>query len=339
MKDRFRILVVGTGSIGHRHVRCFLRTGQAEVAICEPRDELRHALAATYDLGRHFSSLDDALPYSWDGAVIATPAHLHVEQACRLAEAGCHLLIEKPLSLSESRISELARIAAEKSLVVSVAYVLRAHPALAAVKQALDAGRFGDPVELVAVSGQHFPTYRPAYREIYYRRRATGGGAVQDALTHLINAGELLIGPVVRVVADLERQVLEGVDVEDTVHVLARHHECLASYSLNQHQAPNETTVTVVCRQGTVRFEGHRWGWRWMTEPGGSWHEQRWTKWRRDDLFVMQARRFLASIRGGQPPLCTLDEGWQTLRAQLAILQSAQTGQWCSVDAYDSTRS
>ena len=68
----------------------------------------------------------------------------------------------------------------------------------AAMKAALDSGRFGRPVQLVAVCGQHFPTYRPAYREIYYRDRATGGGAIQDAITHVLNLGEWLIGPVDR---------------------------------------------------------------------------------------------------------------------------------------------
>ena len=48
---------------------------------------------------------------------------------------------------------------------------------LPAMRRAIQSGRFGRPVELVAVCGQHFPTYRPAYRTIYYRDRATGGAA------------------------------------------------------------------------------------------------------------------------------------------------------------------
>ncbi len=48
------------------------------------------------------------------------------------------------------------------------------------------------------------------------------GGGNQNALTHLINAGEWLIGPVDRILADAAHQLLPGVDVEDTVHVIAR---------------------------------------------------------------------------------------------------------------------
>ena len=75
-----------------------------------------------------------------------------------------------------------------------VAYVYRAHPALMEMKQALDHGRFGRPLQVVAVSGQNFPFYRPAYRQTYYADRATGGGAIQDALTHVVNAAEWLVG-------------------------------------------------------------------------------------------------------------------------------------------------
>ena len=57
-----------------------------------------------------------------------------------------------------------------------------------AMKQEIDACRFGRIVQVIAVSGQHFPFYRPAYRETYYTDHATGGGAIQDALTHTINA-------------------------------------------------------------------------------------------------------------------------------------------------------
>ena len=123
----------------------------------------------------------------------------------------------------------------ENGLVAGVAYVYRAHPALAEMKRAVDSGRFGKPVQIVSVTGQHFPTYRPAYREIYYTDRATGGAAVQDAMTHMINYGECLAGLVERLASDFAHQVLEDVEVEDTVHVLTRQGSVLGSYSLNQY--------------------------------------------------------------------------------------------------------
>jgi predicted dehydrogenase len=178
------------------------------------------------------------------------------------------------------------------------------------MRQALHSGRFGKPLQLIAVTGQNFPFYRPAYRDTYYRDRATGGGAVQDALTHILNAGEWLLGPIERVLADAAHQALPDVEVEDTVHALVRHRNVPGCYSLNQHQAPNELTITVVCQSGTARYEAHE---------------------NRDDLFIAQMNAFLDAVDGTGQPLCSLAEGAQTLRVNMALLQSIDQTTWTSV--------
>lgn len=325
--SRHRVLVIGVGSIGERHLRCFQQTGRCELSFVEINDTLRQSISQRYTV-QGFASLDEAIPQRRDVAVVCTPAHLHVSMATKLAEAGIHLLIEKPLSTSFDGVDRLRETIERRGVVCSVAYVYRAHPVLTPMREALLSGRFGRPLQLIAVSGQHFPTYRPAYREIYYKDRATGGGAIQDALTHIVNAGEWLVGPVTRLVADAAHLRLEGVSVEDTVHLLARHGEVLASYSMNQHQAANENTITVVCEQGTVRFEGHECRWRWMTSPGEAWHDEPHEPLERDSLFVAQANQFLDAVEGKFPVACSLDEGLQTLRVNLAALASVDGGGW-----------
>jgi predicted dehydrogenase len=432
------VLVVGAGSIGERHVRCFLATGRALVSFVEPLPDLRAAVAARYGDARAFASLDAALEgavgsaargsmargsmargsmargsaargsmarqsaavgsaareasswspspasSSWDvpvdAAVVATPAPLHVSQATSLVERGVHVLIEKPLAVTTDGVEALLRMTRARGVVAAVAYVYRAHPVLAEMRDAIVRGRFGRPLELIVVAGQHFPTYRPAYRETYYTKHATGGGAVQDALTHIINAGQWLVGPIDRLVADVAHLALEGTAVEDTAHVLARHGDVPASYALNQHQAPNETTITVVCERGTARFEAHTGRWRAMEHPGATWTDHGGasssslssrssspsssstpssssrsvsssaSSWppslsksssspsssppplaaERDLSFVRQANAFLDAVEGKAEPLCTLDEGAATLRANVAILQSAGSGRWVS---------
>jgi predicted dehydrogenase len=328
MSNRKSVLIVGVGSIGERHLRCFGATGRAELSLCDVNPALRQTVAQRYGTRHAFSRIEEALAEGPDAVVICTPAHLHVPLAIAAARAGAHLLIEKPLSTTLESIDVLRQETAKRALKVAVAYVYRAHPALAAMREAVRSGRFGEPVQVVAAFGQHFPHYRPAYRDTYYKERATGGGAVQDALTHALNAGEWLVGPITRLVADLDQQVLEGVTVEDTVHVLTRHDKVMGCFHLNQHQAPNEATLTVICRSGTARFEYHRNRWRWLTEPGQEWHDEPAGPLKRDALFVRQAESFLDTLDGLRPPLCTLGEAVQTLRVNLAIFESAARGGW-----------
>lgn len=324
---KHRVLVVGAGSIGERHVRCFLATERCEVSCLEIDDKVR--LAASIRNGIHgFAELKSALESQPTIAVIATPAHLHIEIATSVVKAGLHVLIEKPLATKESGMSELGSMIQKQQVVAGVAYVYRSHPVLTEMRQAILSGKYGRPVQIVVVAGQHFPTYRPAYQQIYYRDRAMGGGAIQDALTHLINAGEWLVGPVTRLVADAAHQVLPGVEVEDTVHILTRHGSVLGSYSLNQHQAPNETTITVVCEAGTHCFQVQESRWRCMIAPEGTWSKGMTQPLERDELFTRQASLFLDAVEGRQLPTCTLNEGLQTLRVNLAALASVESRCW-----------
>jgi predicted dehydrogenase len=327
-----RVLVVGAGSIGRRHARCFAATGRARLSVCEIDAQARQTVMDEHPAADVFDDLDTALDTSPEIVVIATPAHLHVPMASAAARAGAHLLIEKPLSTSLDGVDDLMRAVDERRLTAGVAYVYRCHPALAAMRGAIAEGRFGGPVEIVATCGQHFPHYRPAYRDIYYKDRATGGGAVQDALTHVVNAAGWLVGPIDHLVADLDHQVLEGVVVEDTVHVVARHGTVMGSYSLNQHQAPNEVTITVVCAGGTARFEYHHNRWRWMTEPGGQWSDEDSPALERDALFVRQAELVLDAVERKAPPPCGLAEARHTLAVNLAILASAGRRAWETIE-------
>ena len=335
--------MIGVGSIGERHLRCFQATGRADVSFVEINDSLRNQISERYGV-QGFPDLESALRRRPDFdpqqtlrstvAVVATPANLHIPVAQRLAEANFHLLIEKPLSACLMGIDRLQQVVQERRLVVGVAYVYRSFPALNEMRNALLSGQLGRPVEIVAVCGQNFPTYRPAYRSTYYTDRATGGGAIQDALTHIINTGEWLVGPVDRLVTDAAHQVLEGVTVEDTVHVLARHGDVLGNYSLNQHQAPNEITLTVICEHGTVRWESHQNRWRWMTRPGDSWHDHPNDPMQRDTAFIIQADRFLDAVENLTPPVCTLEEGIQTLNVNLAALASVDQRCWQTIGGH-----
>jgi predicted dehydrogenase len=146
-----------------------------------------------------------------------------------------------------------------------------------------------------------------------------------------VNAAEWLVGPVDRVVADADHKLLDGVHVEDVVNVLARHGEVVASYSLNQYQSPIETTITVVCEHGTVRFEYHNHRWRRMLRPDEPWQDEPFTWLERDTLFTRQAESFLDAIVGQRPPLCSFEDGLQSLQVNLAILASIENGGWQAV--------
>ena len=320
------VLIVGCGSIGERHLRCFQRTDRARITACDLSLELRQRMAAVYGVPT-VTDADGAITSGeFDAAVICTPAHAHVSLATAALAAGCHVLIEKPLSTSLTGIDGLIAARDRSGQQAAVAYVYHVFPFLTAARAFLARGELGPVLQVVASSGQHFPQFRPAYREIYYRDRATGGGAIQDALTHVVNWVESVVGPAQRVHCNCAHLALEGVAVEDTVHVTARHGRTLASYALNQFQPPNESAIQLNCAGGSVRIELHRQ--RWGVFAAGatdwSWHDAPVPD--RDSHFIAQANAFLDQIAGQPSRLCSLEAAAQTLRFNLAALASAERG-------------
>jgi len=316
------VLIVGGGSIGERHLRCFQEIG-CSVALCESNALRRKEIAERYHLDRTFDSIAEAAGQTWYGVAICTPAHLHAEHAAALADTTSALLIEKPLCTQPADVPRLRALATGK--VVQVAYVLRHHPATQRTAELLAEGVIGALHQVTVVAGQHFPTFRPAYRDIYYARHQTGGGAVQDAATHLFDLVQYLAGPLDWIFCDYAHQELADVEVEDTVHLVGRARgHVMVSLALNQFMAPNETHLQLNGSRGSlaIKLHEHRAGICMLGDAGWTWTEPLVAE--RDDLFRAQAQSFLSTAVGGQPTVCTLDDGIRALAVNLAALRSGE---------------
>src|SRR5688500_9098335 len=124
------ILIIGCGSIGERHLRCFQATGRAQVTACDTDPRLLQTMAERYQVPT-VNDWQHALASSrFDAAVICTPAHLHVQLATRILESGVHVLIEKPLSQSLTGVAELITARDRSGRQAAVAYVLHVYPLL-----------------------------------------------------------------------------------------------------------------------------------------------------------------------------------------------------------------
>lgn len=299
---------------------------------CEPNAELAKKISAAYSVPV-LSDWEQALRECYDGVVICTPAPLHVRLAIAALRAGSHVLIEKPLSNSLTEIDELVGAHNASGRSAAVAYVLHAYPVLRAAREFMATEPFGRIRQATIVSGQCFPFYRPAYASTYYRDRRSGGGAIQDALTHSVNWVESVLGPTTSVLCDCAHLVLPDVDVEDTVHVSTRHAGgALANFSLNQFQAPNETILQFNAPKGSVRVELQAARWGVFAQGQSDWQWQSMQPMDRDGPFGIQAQAFLDLIGGAPSRLCSLEAGISTLRFNLAALASAEAGRRVQCD-------
>jgi len=297
------------------------------VSGCDSNQSLLSHISEEYDVPV-YADLATALATDlFDAAVICTPAQSHLSVARLCLEKNMHLLIEKPLSTTLNATDWLTKAVHNAGVYVAVAYVYHSIPCIVKAKEYLDQQSIGKPLQVTVTAGQHFPDFRPQYRTIYYNDRATGGGAIQDALTHHFNCVEWLIGqPTTRIFCDAAHLALEGVNVEDTVVATARNGKTVVSYALNQFQRPNETIITIHCANGSVKIELHNHRWMVLSERAVNWqiHDEPLSD--RDDMFVAQANAFLDGCEGKGSNLCTIEEAIHTLKVNLAAIRSADTG-------------
>ena len=124
------LLVIGTGSAGCRHLMNAAAAGVGDLSVFRSGVERR---SLPCDV-RAETNLRFALSRKPQAAVIANQTSLHIDAALAAARAGCHLLIEKPISDTFAGIEELQQTIDEQDLVVMVGYQFRFHPTLQQIR-------------------------------------------------------------------------------------------------------------------------------------------------------------------------------------------------------------
>lgn len=222
-----KILVIGLGSIGRRHLRnARSMLPDAEIAVFRQRGGAGEPVPEGADA--LFLSPEPALAFRPDAVLIASPANWHVRNALSFLENGAHLFIEKPLAVSASApdLGIFAAAARASSRFAMVGYVLRFLPALHFIRGLLASGRLGAVRTAHVQVGQYLPDWRPGsdYREGVSARADLGGGALLE-LSHEIDYSLWLFGPPDSLQCSLARAGGLDIEVEDSAHLLLEYAE------------------------------------------------------------------------------------------------------------------
>lgn len=132
--EKLPVAVIGVGALGRHHARLMKQVPGVElVAVVDSRAEQAQAIAK--DLGVPALSSADELPRQVRAVSVAVPTSLHHAIVCPLLERGVHVLVEKPMAATLDEARAMARLAADRGVVLQVGHVERFNPALGALKQ------------------------------------------------------------------------------------------------------------------------------------------------------------------------------------------------------------
>jgi predicted dehydrogenase len=323
-----RILICGLGSIGRRHLRNLRALGQQDIVLLRtgkstlPEVELT-GLPVEHDLGIAL------VKWRPDAVVVATPTALHLETAIPGTRAGCHLLLEKPISHSMVGVAELQEEVTKSGSRVLVGFQFRFHPGLQAVKRLLEQGAVGTPTSVQANWGEYLPGWHPweDYRNSYSARSDLGGGVVLT-LCHPLDYLSWLFGRPDRLWARAAHLSELDLNVEDTADIALMYaNGVTASVHLDYVQRPPEHSLRITGTQGTIRWDGSVGSVRVYNAKTGTWRETPPPPgFERNALFLDEMRHFLQVVDGSAAPACTLDDGVSALRLCLASKESSSSG-------------
>jgi predicted dehydrogenase len=316
------VLIAGCGSIGKRHARVLRSLGVTDIRACDPLASQRAALAAETPLTQQYESYEAGLADRPDTVFVCTPPRLHIPMACQAIEAGCHVLIEKPLSDTTEGIDALAALADERRRKVMVALCFRYHEGLLRAKQYLDAGRVGRLVSVRALMGEHLPEVRPDYRNLF---SAKYGGAFD--LTHDIDLAIWYAGQPVRRVYALSGTYSDiGIEAPDVAEVLIGFADrCLASVHLDFFQQPRRRQIELLGTAGVIVVEFARWERCTVAVYDAATHS--WTQEElataRDDMFRAEDREFLQAVVEDRPIVNGIAEARKSVEVVVAAQAAA----------------
>ena len=321
-------LIAGLGSIGRRHLHNLQQLGETDISLYRthrstlPDDEVADLPTET--------NLDAALVAAPDAVIVSNPTAIHLDVAIPAARTGCHLLIEKPISHSMARVTDLQASLKQGNGQILVGYHLRFDPGLQVLAGLLAEGAIGRPVSLRAHWGEHLPGWHPweDYRQGYSARRDLGGGVVLT-LSHVFDYARWLMGEVTEIWA-LTGQLGElEIDVEDTAEIgLHFASGALGSIHLNYLQQPPSHHLELIGTQGTLFWDAATSTSRLFRSAPGSWETFRPPEgFDRNHLFLAEMEHFIAIVRDQATPACTLGDGVRALELALAALQSSEEGQ------------
>ncbi len=322
-----RVLIVGSGGIGRRHLKGYALTGRAQLAIVEPDDSRRGEAAALFGITESYGSLSDADLSSFDLAVISAPANFHVQLMRQCAAARLPFMVEKPLSVTMDDVDTALAEVQAAGIEARVGYVRRVADEVVALREQIAAGRIGRLRLAYLNASQEFPKYRPDFQRTYYARPEMGGGAILDAASHLFDLLVWIMGRPTDVSCMYDRLVLEGTDTEDTCLVNIRFESgAMANVVINQFQKPNVAQFEFIGDAGSLVIEHSTL--KFADDDSGAFREQRnfmeglVPTEAHQARFRLQADAMLDAIEGKPCWLATLDEARDNLRIALAARQS-----------------
>ena len=306
------------------------RSAECEVVALASRSlDTARAAAAGLGIARAYGSYEALLAdAAVDAVYIPLPNHLHVPWSIKAAEAGKHVLCEKPIGLDAADARRLLAVRDRTGVLVQEAFMVRTHPQWLAVREAVRGGRIGD-LRAIQMAFSYFNRDPANVRN----QAGMGGGALMDIGCYPVVLSRFLFGvEPVRVIAGIDRDPEFGTD--RLTSALLEFPGGQSAFTCSTQLAPYQR-AQVLGTRGRIEVEipfnaPPDRPTRIFIDDGrdtfGSGVETR--TFEACDQYTLQADEMSRAIRAGRPVAFPLEDAVANMEVLDALFRSAASGAW-----------
>ncbi|MFO7525336.1 MAG: Gfo/Idh/MocA family oxidoreductase [Ignavibacteriaceae bacterium] len=208
-------------------------------------------LAEKFGAQSFHNNFDEFLKSGIDIVYIASENSRHYEQVIKAAKAGKHILCEKPLAITSSQAEEMIRICKDNNVHLAVNYQHRFHPLVVKARELIKDQKLG---KLVSIS-LNFNIDFPPSSNYRFKKDLSGGGALRDLGTHMIDLLRYLGGEIAEIDGIVDNLVYQS-EVDDFALATVRFvKEGYGSFNVSFNSKKAFNRVEVVCHKGSMSIE------------------------------------------------------------------------------------
>jgi len=220
--ERMKWGIIGCGGIADR--RTIPGLVLSDIAKCyavmDLNQEAVESVKEKYGAEVGCTDVDTLLKQDIEAVYIATPVGCHKEQAKKAADAGKHILLEKPMGLTTDDAKEIADYCQKKGVKLGVGFMMRFHDVHVKIKELIQSGVIGTVVTAYAKFNDNAPSAELKWRQY---KANSGGGTMMDMGIHCIDLLQYMTGlKVTEVVGLCGNQIHKYPDTEDGASAVMR---------------------------------------------------------------------------------------------------------------------
>ena len=268
-----KILFIGLGSIGQRHLRNLISLNLKNIKIYAYR-KINKKIIISRDLNSSFRgdivknnkieqiyTKRDIVNLRPNLTFICNPSSKHIEFAIMVAKLNSDIFIEKPLSNNLKNINILNNLIKKNKLICTVGYQLRFHPLIEYLKKNIEEKKFGKLLSIKSNFGSYLPHWHKYedYKKVIYGKKKLGGGIILEMSHELDYLSWIINGRIIKNKSFFSKISNLQINVEDIFHSLIifkkRNYKILVNLTLDFIQQKPERNSTFIFENNIIKLD------------------------------------------------------------------------------------